>query len=343
MHYDDSPQASEHFRLVLGYDATADAVVFHDPAVADGAYRRLPRAKFLSLWPLLGGGKATLIRLRLAPGELAPEPPPTATFTPADFAQHVMRLKKKIPGRDFTLIVEPPFVVLGDNSPDDVRRRAVENVRWAVRKLKAMYFTKDPKEILDIWLFKDSASYRENCRRVFHTTPDTPYGYFSAADGALIMNIATGGGTLIHEIVHPFVAANFPHCPAWFNEGLGSLYEQSGEEDGRIHGYTNWRLAGLQQAIRGKRVPSFATLSATTDEQFYNEDRGTNYSQARYLCYYLQQHDLLRKYYHRFLADHRKDPSGYNTLKSVLRRDDMAAFQREWEAWVMTLRFPEGE
>ena len=51
------------------------------------------------------------------------------------------------------------------------------------------------------------------------------------------MNISTGGGTLVHEIVHPFVAANFPNCPAWFNEGLGSLYEQSGEVNGAIHGY----------------------------------------------------------------------------------------------------------
>ena len=46
------------------------------------------------------------------------------------------------------------------------------------------------------------------------------------------MNIATGGGTLVHEIVHPFVEANFPGCPTWFNEGLGSLYEQSAERKG---------------------------------------------------------------------------------------------------------------
>ena len=24
------------------------------------------------------------------------------------------------------------------------------------------------------------------------------------------MNISTGGGTLVHEIVHPFIEANFP-------------------------------------------------------------------------------------------------------------------------------------
>ena len=153
------------------------------------------------------------------------------------------------------------------------------------------------------------------------------------------MNISTGGGTLVHEIVHPFVAANFPKCPAWFNEGLGSLYEQSGEVRGRIHGCTNWRLPGLQEAIRKKRVPSFKTLCSTTDDEFYNEDRGTNYAQARYLCYYLQEHDLLGKFYRRFHADREKDPTGYQTLKAVLGRDDMDAFKTEWEAWVMKLRF----
>ena len=157
------------------------------------------------------------------------------------------------------------------------------------------------------------------------------------------MNIATGGGTLVHEIVHPFVAANFPRCPAWFNEGLGSLYEQSGEMNGEIHGYTNWRLAGLQKAIRAGKLPSFESLCGTSDTEFYEKDRGTNYAQARYLCYYLQQKGLLQSYYGRFLASRDDDPTGYKTLKAVLRREDMDKFQKEWEAFVMKLRFPEGE
>ena len=124
------------------------------------------------------------------------------------------------------------------------------------------------------------------------------------------MNISTGGGTLVHEIVHPFVAANFPNCPAWFNEGLGSLYEQSGEVDGEIHGYTNWRLPRLQEAIRKGNLTSFETLCHTTDSEFYEKDRGTNYAQARYLCYYLQQKGLLKTYYRRFLAGRKDDPVG---------------------------------
>jgi len=126
----------------------------------------------------------------------------------------------------------------------------------------------------------------------------------------------------VHEIVHPFVEANFPACPAWFNEGLGSLYEQSAERNGRIVGLTNWRLRGLQEAVRKDQLPSFRELCTTTTSEFYYEDKGTNYAQARYLCYYLQEAGLLEKYYHAFRAAHQKDPSGYETLKAVLQRDE---------------------
>ena len=132
--------------------------------------------------------------------------------------------------------------------------------------------------------------------------------------------------------------ANFPACPAWFNEGLASLYEQSGERNTRIHGYTNWRLDGLQDAIRAERVPTFETLTSTTSHEFYREDPGTNYGQARYLCYYLQERGLLRKFYHRFHARRAKDPGGYRTLQEVLGEDDMNAFQRRWEAFVLGLK-----
>ncbi|MGD0654260.1 MAG: hypothetical protein ABSA16_07955 [Thermoguttaceae bacterium] len=268
-------------------------------------------------------------------------PDKNSSFTDADYAAHVKELRKKAADDQFTVIVTPPFIVIGDEAPAAVKRRADATVAWAVKKLKDAYFDKDPNEILDIWLFKDKDSYQRNAQRLFDKKPDKPFGYYSGRDHALVMNIATGGGTLVHEIVHPFMAANFPDCPSWLNEGLGSLYEQCGEENGQIHGYTNWRLPGLQEAIRAKKVPSFKALCSTGTNDFYEKDRGTNYAQARYLCYYLQQHDLLKKFYHQFHKNRREDPTGYNTLKSVLARDDMDAFQQDWEQFVLKLRFPE--
>jgi hypothetical protein len=133
--------------------------------------------------------------------------------------------------------------------------------------------------------------------------------------------------------------SNFPQCPAWLNEGLGSLYEQSSSRDSRIVGLTNWRLAGLQRAIGRGEVPTFGELCSTTTNQFYRADPGTNYAQARYLCYYLQEKGLLRKFYHRFVTDHKKDPTGFETLKKTLGTNDMAQFKKQWESYVMSLRF----
>jgi hypothetical protein len=340
MHYSDKPGTTEHFRLVIGYDPASNDLIYHEPAEADGASRRMKKDLFLKLWPLkYEPGRWTLIRLRMDPGEILPAPTAMG-FTPADFAQHVMALRERLPKDGFTLVIQPPFVVVGDEPADVVRMRSKQTVGWAVRMLKQDFFTSDPKEIIDVWLFRDDKSYRENARNIFNDTPTTPFGYYSDSANALIMNIATGGGTLVHEIVHPFIRANFPDCPAWLNEGLGSLYEQSEEKDGHIHGRTNWRLAGLQESIRKNELPSFKELTGTTTGEFYDEDRGSNYAQARYLCCYLQERGLLVKFYRNFLAGHREDPTGYATLKAVLEEKDMAAFQRRWEKLVLALKFP---
>ena len=267
-----------------------------------------------------------------------PSPTQPGSFTDADFARHVEQIRKKLPSNQFSIIIQRPFVVIGDGPPEGVKKHSENTVRWAVDKLKQDFFSQDPKEILDIWLFGDATSYEKNALALFGEKPTTPYGYYSSTHKALIMNIATGGGTLVHEIVHPFMEANFPACPPWLNEGLGSLYEQCGEVSGHIHGFTNWRLPGLQAAIRAGTVPSFKSLTTLDAHGFYNEDKGTNYSQSRYLCYYLQELGLLAKFYSEFHAHQRDDPTGYHTLQKVLSESDMEAFKRKWETYVLSLR-----
>ena len=261
----------------------------------------------------------------------------------AAFADHLAQLQGKV-AEGFTIVVQPPFVVIGDESPERVRLRATNTVKWAVDKLKQDYFPRDPQEIIDIWLFRDQASYTNHARQLFHDTPTTPFGYYSAGHHALIMNIATGGGTLVHEIVHPFMRANFPACPAWFNEGLASLYEQSTERQGHIHGLINWRWKGLVQAIKDGKTISFQQLTSMSEAQFYGGAAGASYSQyysqARYLCYYLQEKGRLVKFYRQFVANAEQDPAGYATLQRVLDERDMEAFKKKWEKFVVGLEAP---
>ena len=266
-------------------------------------------------------------------------PAPENEAPSAALLERYARVKARAPA-GFTVLLEPPFVVAGDEAPRRVKLRAVNTVRFAVTRLERDFFEATLRHPIAIWLFRDAESYAHHARALFGETPETPYGYYSATHRALVMNIATGGGTLVHEIVHPYVEADFPGCPTWIDEGLGSLFEQCADRDGHLRGLTNWRLPGLQKAIRAGRLPPFDELVATTREEFYGADPGTNYGQARYLMYYLQEHGLLVRFYRAARDGHAGDPTGARALRAVLGREDLAEFQREWEAWVLELEHP---
>lgn len=331
------------FGIINGYDAASKMFYVLSPTSVDSFSRQslheIALCKRAAL--PLESGRYEISLLPIDPAATTKLNIAEGASTDADYAEHVAELKKRLPSDDFQIVVQKPFVVIGDESPRTLRRRCKSTIEWAVTRLKQQYFEKDPERIVDVWLFKDRNSYEKNVERLFGRKPHTPFGYYSRSDRALVMNISTGGGTLVHEIVHPFIESNFPECPAWFNEGLASLYEQCRDRDGLIWGSTNWRLRGLQDAIRRDVVPPFRALCETSTREFYQEDPGTNYSQARYLCYYLQQHGLLSEFYHRFRDQVDEDPTGYETLKSVLGVDDMDEFQSRWQAEILELRFPD--
>jgi hypothetical protein len=243
-------------------------------------------------------------------------------------------VRERAPQSSFHVVIEAPFVVVGDESASMVKKRAVTTVRWSVGRLKAQYFARDPQETITIWLFKDAASYEAHARALFGDEPDTPYGYYSRDHAALIMNIATGGGTLVHELVHPFLAANFPDCPAYFDEGLASLYEAADERDGQIVGLPNWRLPALAQAVRDKHLTTIDKLMRLDSDAFYNDPEGLHYAQARYLFYYLQEAGLLSRFYALAHAHRQQDPTGLGALRAVLGKESLGQFEREWRTFI---------
>ncbi len=265
---------------------------------------------------------------------VAPEPPRRISKQACE--THLEAMKERIPA-GFCAVIEPPFVVLGDGGEQRVNGFATRTVRWAVQMLRKDFFKDDPDKVLEVWLFAGKDSYRKHTRQLFGEQPFTPFGYYSSRHGALIMNIDTGGGTLVHEIVHPYVEANVADCPAWINEGLGSLFEQSKEREGHIVGLTNWRLDDLQRAIGAEEAVAIADLVATDDAQFYGDNSGLNYATARYLLYWLQEQGKLREFWKDWLATRKDDPTGAVALKRALGTNDLAAFQAKWQRWVAKL------
>ena len=245
-----------------------------------------------------------------------------------------MKAKEKIPDGYATRIVGP-FLVIGDESPARVDHHA-RTVEWTVEHLKKDFNMREPPHVIDVWLLGSRDSYVDNAMRLFGMPPRSPYGYFVAQQQALIMNIGTGGGTLVHELVHPFIAASFPSAPAWFNEGLASLYEAVREKDGQFWGLPNWRLVGLKRAIRAGKLPSFETMTGDSDAALLHVQHGIR---AGPLPLLLPAGEgppppLLRPVLARASQ---ADPTGYKTLVKVLGEPNMARFEKQWQAWALAL------
>lgn len=244
-------------------------------------------------------------------------------------------LEARLRGQGFTVLVEPPFVVIGDESPATVRHHAAGILRWSIRLLEAEYFKARPAKLIEIWLFRNKASFVRGARKFFGDEPDTPYGYYSSEHEAMVMNIGPGAGTLVHEVVHPYVEANFPEAPAWFNEGLASLYERPTEKKGRIWGLPNWRLPNLKKEIAAETLPALGKLLGTSRDEFYNAEFDA-YAYARYLLLYLQDQGKLTEFYRKFTAD-KDDPTGRKALEAVVG-EPIDRFEPRWRRWTVALR-----
>jgi hypothetical protein len=208
-------------------------------------------------------------------------------------------------------------------------------LHWTTELIEKDFFTKRPDKLLEVWLFKNEKTYRKGAKKFFNDDPNTPYGYYSPDANALIMNMGPGAGTLSHELVHPYMEANFPDVPSWFNEGLASLYETPREKKGHIVGAVNWRLPNLKAEIRAGTLPELRQLLGTSREEFY-EAPFDAYAYARYLMMYLQEQGKLRDFYAKFVAD-TKDRTGQTALALVLG-EDLETFEPKWRKWVLALK-----
>lgn len=267
------------------------------------------------------------------PAPIVPSTAP-ATLTPAQLAEAERVTRARLPP-GFTLVVEHPFLVVGDEHPAVVTERAAVTVRRAVRGLRAGPFDRDPDRVYTIWLLRDATSFATHAWTLFGDSVEFRAGYTSVEDAAIVANVETGGGTVVHEIVHAYLFSELPNAAPWFQEGFASLYERPAYDGDRLSGLPNWRLRRLHTAIPKRWLRPFPELMALDTAGFYDGDDGTHYAQARFLCLWLQDHGLLDRYHQSLRKS--SDPTGVTTLREVLGTDDLAAFQREWEVWVMGL------
>lgn len=236
-------------------------------------------------------------------------------------------------------VVAGPFIIAGDGTAQQLAAYRDGTILAATGALEAIYFRTPLREPVVICLFESEGPYKRLAKKWFDQQDVPHFGFYRHADRVMFMNVATGTGTLVHELTHALIAPDFPKVPSWFNEGLASLYEQCSLAGDTITGLPNWRLPSLQQAIRDGTLRPLKGL--IEDPDFYRPDRvGLNYAEARYLMYYLQQKKLLCAYYRQFRDGAVEDPNGLKSLEQVIAPQSLEDFEMRWRAWVLELRFP---
>jgi len=254
----------------------------------------------------------------------------------ADLAEKLRGTKESMKaqlGRNFHVRSCEVFVCAGNVGADEFDSIVDGTVSACTKALWKQYFTKRPTEPIRVYLLGDNLTYRFYAKKLFGDVGVSRFGYYRPDKRALIMNISTGTGTLVHEMVHALMTPDFPRAPIWFDEGLASLYEQCRVTDKGLVGLVNWRLPFLKKGLERKTVLPLAELLATSREQFLDDSEGVNYAQARYFCQYLQERGVLRKFYRAFRNGHSGDPTGAKTLEKVLS-GRLAEIEAAWLKWV---------
>ena len=273
---------------------------------------------------------------------LAAAPPTTQPSLEQKCAALARKWDDRFRAAKMSRIISPPFVVAGDAADRRVQSYVDHTIRASADALQRKFFdAAKPDEPILILLFESAEPYHRKAKEWLGDENISRFGYFRR-DNIMVMNVGTGTGTLVHEMVHALIRPDFPDVPHWFNEGLGSLFEQCtfvpGENGNDIRGLVNWRLPALQRAIRKNELRPLGEL--IKDPHFYDDNHvGLNYAQARYLLMFLQESEKLAPLYKDFRATHDEDPTGLKQLRRIIGPQSIEQFEKDWRKWVLSLRF----
>ncbi len=169
-------------------------------------------------------------------------------------------------------------------------------------------------------------------------------GFYNPGTKTLTVNLATGGGTMIHEFTHALHYADMEGLdqrhPIWVIEGFGTLYEQCTRREGSGYGLLNWRLPILKRAIAGGECYPLKDFISKSSSHF-RRDTSLSYAMTRYIFYFLQEKKLLRKWYAKYRENYKNDRTGLKTLEEVYGKS-IEEFEKDWLEFVKPLEYSRG-
>jgi hypothetical protein len=169
----------------------------------------------------------------------------------------------------------------------------------------------------------------------------------------ILVDLAPGAGTLVHELVHPLLDADAEAVPGgpgawtaprWVREGIAALFEQPVLNEGEIHGATNWRLddlRGAQASLAEQALVHLDALFRMPDDLFDGDHGRAAYAVARFACQWMDspEQDRLWRFYRLWRTHAADDPTGATSFAAVFGQTPREA-DAAWQKWVRSLHRP---
>ncbi len=243
----------------------------------------------------------------------------------------VAGLQKQL-GAEFFVYKQNNYIIATDldkNKADYVVNGVFVNCK---KILVNQFFDARADDIVVIYIFKDKSSYFNGMQKYLKMQPISPYGHYGNRDRYIVVNYATGPGTLVHELTHSLMAIDFPGAPIWISEGLASLYEQCRVENGQLVGEQNWRLPELLSGIRSNRLTPLKLLFKSDTKVFRMLRESLHYAESRYFCKYLQEKGLLVRVYKAFRNNPHSSNNGIKVVEAALGKN-IDLIEKDWIKW----------
>jgi hypothetical protein len=240
-------------------------------------------------------------------------------------------------GVRFSSIVRTPFVIVGDATESDLNRLFRETIAPTARALAIAFFDRPPDRPISIVLLSGDSSYQSCALQLDGQRRAAFAGYYERRDHRIVVNVATGKGTIAHELAHALGHFDFPEMPEWFDEGLAALHEDArfSADHLRITGLPNWRKRDLLPAAKKGTLQSLEEL--ITAARVRPNRQAVDYAHARYFCLFLQERGLLEPFYRKFRSSVANDPTGLRTIQALLDVGDLTPIDDEFRRWLQEL------
>ncbi|EMS33431.1 hypothetical protein C943_04309 [Mariniradius saccharolyticus AK6] len=214
------------------------------------------------------------------------------------------------------------------------------------------YFGLTPNDrVITTYLLPDVKSMQEIALKVHGMKiPAENYGYSLVQDYSILsISNFLGTGTLKHELFHLATRADIPDLPAWLDEGLATIYEESHWEGDELKGNKDfWRTEVLLGATQNfqfySSLPDLPSFIESSWDDFDGTIQGNicqaslNYAYAKHFVFFLDSKDLLRQvidsYRNRRFEDMDSEMlSNLQVVEGVIG-SSLVSLEREFDLWL---------